>query len=320
MADAPGADFPVVALIGTGLIGGSLALAIREAGLCTTIHGFDTDSERAARAQTIGILDQAAPRLEDAVRDADLIIIATPVGAFSTVITGVLQAARADAVIIDVGSVKGNVLTDAEAETRAGHAANSRALIVPCHPIAGTEQSGPDAAFSTLFRDRWCVITPLERDDDAYAHALARVVALWRAIGSQTEIMDAAHHDLALAVTSHLPHLIAFTLIGAADDLETVNEAEIIKYSAGGFRDFTRIAASDPVMWRDVFLHNKAAVLEVLGRFTEELALLQRAIRWGDAATLEESFSRGRALRRAIVAAGQETDAPDFGRHRKDDD
>ena len=303
--------FSTVALIGTGLIGGSLALAMREAGLCDRLVGFDADDRAAARAAEIGVIDAAAPSLAACVTDADLIIVATPVGAWAQVAHDVTEAASTDAIIIDVGSVKGDIAADA--------ARYGTALIVPCHPIAGTEQSGPDAAFVTLFRDRWCVITPLDRRDDPYKDAVSRVVALWQAIGSQTEVMDAAHHDLALAVTSHLPHLIAFTLIGAADDLETVNEAEIIKYSAGGFRDFTRIAASDPVMWRDVFLHNKAAVLEVLGRFTEELALLQRAIRWGDAKTLEENFSRGRALRRAIVAAGQETEAPDFGRARKND-
>ena len=185
---------------------------------------------------------------------------------------------------------------------------------MPAHPIAGTEQSGPAAGFASLFVDRWCILTPLERDDKAYRLAVAKIETLWVSIGSLVEKMDADHHDLALAVTSHLPHLIAFTLVGAADDLESVNEAEIIKYSAGGFRDFTRIAASDPTMWRDVFLNNKEAVLEVLGRFTEELAVLQRAIRWGDGDKLSQVFTRGRALRQAIVEAGQETDEPNFGR------
>jgi cyclohexadieny/prephenate dehydrogenase len=184
--------------------------------------------------------------------------------------------------------------------------------------VAGTEQSGPEAGFATLFKHRWSIMTPLARADDAYLAAVKRAAEIWRAVGAEVEIMDHQHHDLALAITSHLPHLIAFTLVGAADDLESVAEAEIVKYSAGGFRDFTRIAASDPVMWRDVFLNNKTAVLEVLGRFTEELALLQRAIRWGDAETLESVFARGRALRRAIVAAGQEKDVPNFGRDEKD--
>ena len=192
-------------------------------------------------------------------------------------------------------------------------------LFVPCHPVAGTEQSGPAAGFATLFTDRWCIITPLERNDDDYRDAVTKAARLWEGVGANVEIMDAAHHDIALAVTSHLPHLIAFTLVGAADDLESVTEAEIVKYSAGGFRDFTRIAASDPVMWRDVFLNNREALLETLGRFTEELAVLQRAIRWGDADALYTAFARGRSLRRAIVEAGQETDAPNFGRDQKDD-
>ena len=206
-----------------------------------------------------------------------------------------------------MGSAKGSVVTAAGNRRNDIH-------IVPCHPVAGTEQSGPDAGFAALFKDRWCILTPLERDDPEYLASVEKIAALWRSVGSQVEMMDAAHHDLALAVTSHLPHLIAFTLVGAADDLENVSEAEIIKYSAGGFRDFTRIAASDPVMWRDVFLNNKEAVLEVLGRFTEELSLLQRAIRWSDGEALEKIFARGSSIRRAIVDAGQEMDAPNFGR------
>ena len=218
--------------------------------------------------------------------------------------------AEKNALIIDVGSVKGAI-------AKAAAQMPAHLHFVPCHPVAGTEQSGPDAGFASLFQGRWCILTPLDRKDDAYLKAVDKAAAIWRSVGADVEIMDAAHHDIALAVTSHLPHLIAFTLVGAADDLENVTEAEIVKYSAGGFRDFTRIAASDPVMWRDVFLNNKDAVLEVLGRFTEELAVLQRAIRWGDDAALEKSFARGRALRRAIVEAGQETDAPNFGRDQE---
>jgi cyclohexadieny/prephenate dehydrogenase len=183
--------------------------------------------------------------------------------------------------------------------------------------VAGTEQSGPEAGFASLFQDRWCILTPLAREDAAYKAAVEKAAALWAGVGAEVEIMGAAHHDLALAVTSHLPHLIAFTLVGAADDVESVAAGEVVKYSAGGFRDFTRIAASDPIMWRDVFLNNREAVLEVLGRFSEELAVMQRAIRWGDGKALEDAFARGRSLRRAIVDAGQETAAPNFGRDDK---
>ncbi len=245
-----------------------------------------------------------------AIAGAEIIVVSTPVGAMAAVLADVAANADPGALVIDVGSVKGAIV---DVASRLGE----RICIVPCHPVAGTEQSGPEAGFATLFQHRWSIITPLARRDEAYLGAVKKAAALWRAIGAEVEIMDHQHHDLALAITSHLPHLIAFTLVGAADDLESVAEAEIVKYSAGGFRDFTRIAASDPVMWRDVFLNNKAAVLEVLGRFTEELALLQRAIRWGDAETLEKAFARGRALRRAIVAAGQEKDVPNFGRDEK---
>lgn len=295
------------AIIGVGLIGASLARALREADPSATIVGYDQSADVGARAVACGAVDSAASTLEEAVRGADLIVLSTPVGAMAAALADIAATADDGALIIDVGSVKGAVV---EAAARLA----SRAHIVPCHPVAGTEQSGPEAGFAALFRDRWSILTPLARTDDAYLAAVKRAAGLWRALGANVEIMDHQHHDLALAITSHLPHLIAFTLVGAADDLQSVAEAEIVKYSAGGFRDFTRIAASDPVMWRDVFINNKTAVLEVLGRFTEELALLQRAIRWGDAETLEKTFARGRALRRAIVAAGQERDVPNFGR------
>ena len=301
------APFNHVALIGVGLIGSSLARAIREHKLASSIAGYDNSQEALARAKEIGVIDSAVEDCSAAVADADLIIVATPLGAISDVFAKIEKQAAAGAIIIDVGSAKGSVV-DAAANRR------SDIHIVPCHPVAGTEQSGPDAGFAALFKDRWCILTPLERDEPEYKAAVEKVAGLWREVGSHVEMMDAAHHDLALAITSHLPHLIAFTLVGAADDLETVSEAEIIKYSAGGFRDFTRIAASDPVMWRDVFLNNKEAVLEVLGRFTEELSLLQRAIRWSDGEALEKIFARGSTIRRAIVDAGQEMDAPNFGR------
>jgi len=302
--------FSKAAIIGIGLIGSSFARALREAGAAETIVGFDASDDVRARAVKCGAVDFAAGSLKDALLGADLVVVSTPVGAMAEVLAGVAQDAEDGALVIDVGSVKGAVVN-------AASAISSRAHIVPCHPVAGTEQSGPEAGFAALFKDRWSIITPLPRKDDDYLAAVKRAAGVWRALGAHVELMDHEHHDLALAITSHLPHLIAFTLVGAADDLESVTEAEIVKYSAGGFRDFTRIAASDPVMWRDVFLNNKTAVLEVLGRFTEELALLQRAIRWGDAETLEKVFARGRTLRRAIVAAGQEKDVPNFGRDEK---
>ena len=298
------------AIIGIGLIGASMARALREVGAAGVIVGFDLSTDVRDRAVKCGAVDSAPETLDGAIKDADLIIVSTPVGSMPAVLAEVAEKADHGALVIDVGSVKGAVV-DAAAKL------NARVHIVPCHPVAGTEQSGPEAGFSALFRHRWSIITPLARDDAAYLAAVRRAAGFWRAVGAEVEIMDHQHHDLALAITSHLPHLIAFTLVGAADDLESVAEAEIVKYSAGGFRDFTRIAASDPIMWRDVFLNNKEAMLEVLGRFTEELALLQRAIRWGDAETLERTFARGRTLRRAIVAAGQEKDVPNFGRDEK---
>ena len=299
--------FDHVALIGTGFIGSSLALAMRENGLCDKIIGFDDNADAAREAQKLGVTDQTAKTIDDAFIDAALIIVATPVGAIEPIVEAINARASTGAVVIDVGSIK-------EAIVKAASLCREDVFFVPCHPVAGTEQSGPGAGFSTLFRKRWCILTPLERTDTAYLEAVRVVQSLWEAVGANVETMEASHHDLALAVTSHLPHLIAFTLIGAADDLESVAEAEIVKYSAGGFRDFTRIAASNPVMWRDVFLHNKDAVLETLGRFSEELAILQRAIRWGDGEALHKAFARGRDLRQAIVAAGQETNAPNFGR------
>ncbi|MFN0022380.1 MAG: prephenate/arogenate dehydrogenase family protein [Parvularculaceae bacterium] len=301
--------FDKAAVIGIGLIGSSMARALRAQGVAGRVAGFDLDTDVRARALACGAVDEAPDTLGEALKGASLVIVSTPVGVMAAVLSAVAATADDGALVIDVGSVKGVVVEVAAA-------LSPRVHIVPCHPVAGTEQSGPEAGFAALFEKRWAIITPLAREDVAYKAAVETAAALWRAVGSEVEMMDPVHHDLALAITSHLPHLIAFTLVGAADDLESVAEAEIVKYSAGGFRDFTRIAASDPVMWRDVFLNNKSAVLEVLGRFSEELALLQRAIRWGDAETLERVFARGRALRRAIVAAGQEMDVPNFGRDK----
>ena len=307
MSAGENTKFSRVALIGTGLIGSSLILAMREAGLADVYVGFDQNDDRAREAVSLKIVDESAPDFATAVAGADLVVLATPVGAIDGLVEQLNADAGDGALIIDVGSTKGGIV-DAAAKIREG------LCFVPCHPVAGTEQSGPAAGFASLFKDRWCIITPLARNDGPYKEAVTRAAALWQGVGAHVEFMDAAHHDIALAVTSHLPHLIAFTLVGAADDLEAVTEAEIVKYSAGGFRDFTRIAASDPVMWRDVFLNNRDAVLETLGRFSEELAVLQRAIRWGDADALYKAFDRGRALRQAIVEAGQETGAPNFGR------
>lgn len=302
--------FACTAVIGVGLIGSSLARAMREKGLTDEIVGVDQDKAVLNRASALRIIDRTAASIEDGVKDADLVIIAAPVGSISAILASLTDHARDGAIIIDVGSIKGDVAA-------AGAVLPARLFFVPSHPVAGTEQSGPDAGFASLFEGRWCILTPLDRGDEAYHDAVDQVASLWRDVGAQVEIMDAEHHDIALAITSHLPHLIAFTLVGAADDLESVTQAEIIKYSAGGFRDFTRIAASNPVMWRDVFLHNREAVIEALGRFTEELIALQRAIRWGDGEALHAAFERGRALRQAIVEAGQETAAPNFGRDRK---
>ena len=298
------------AIIGPGLIGSSLARALRKAGLVKTLTAFDRNSEISERAKTIGAVDEVAPDFAVAVKDTQLIVLATPVGAITELCALLNTHAMPGALIIDVGSVKGAI---AEAATNL----RQDLYFVPSHPVAGTEQSGPEAGFAELFEDRWCILTPLARNDDGYLDAVERVSQLWKGVGAHVEIMNAAHHDLALAVTSHLPHLIAFTLVGAADDIESVAQAEVVKYSAGGFRDFTRIAASDPVMWRDVFLNNKEAILEVLGRFSEELALMQRAIRWDDGEALHEAFTRGRSLRQAIVEAGQETAEPNFGRDKE---
>ena len=302
--------FERAVIVGVGLIGASLARAFREFHLAKEIIGTDADDTALARALEIGVVDETAP-LPDAVANADLVVIATPVGSVGAVAKAVGDAASPGALIIDVGSVKGAVAA-------AASVLPDNVFFVPCHPISGTEQSGPDAGFATLFQNRWAILTPLARSDAPYLAAVEKAKALWEGVGSDVEIMTAEHHDLALAVTSHIPHLIAFTLVGAADDLESVAETEVVKYSAGGFRDFTRIAASNPVMWRDVFLNNKEAVLEVLGRFSEELAAMQKAIRWGDGEALHQAFERSRSVRQAIIEAGQETDKPNFGRDDKD--
>jgi cyclohexadieny/prephenate dehydrogenase len=293
-----------VAIIGLGLLGGSIGLAVKARGLGITTTGWDRDVSVRERAAARGLVDLVCERGEDAVGAADLVVLCVPVGAMGDAARAIAPGLAPHAIISDVGSSKAAV-----AEALA--AALPGACIIPAHPVAGTEQSGPDAGFATLFAGRWCIITPPEGVDPAALEALSD---FWTALGSKVELMDAAHHDLVLAVTSHIPHLIAYTIVGTASDLEDVTQSEVIKYSAGGFRDFTRIAASDPVMWRDVFLTNKGAVLEMLGRFSEDLTALQRAIRSGDGDTLFDLFTRTRAIRRQVIEQGQDDERPDFGR------
>jgi cyclohexadieny/prephenate dehydrogenase len=293
-----------VAIIGLGLLGGSIGLALRERapGIATT--GFDANPAVRKVAKERGLVGTVCETPAEAVIEADLVVLCVPVGAMRDAAAVIADALPAGAIISDVGSSKQSVL-DALAEALPDH------NVIPAHPVAGTEQSGPEAGFGTLFVNRWCILTPPADADPAAVEALS---SFWAGLGATVEIMDAEHHDLVLAVTSHIPHLIAFTIVGTASDLEEVTRSEVIKYSAGGFRDFTRIAASDPVMWRDVFLNNKGAVLEMLGRFTEDLTALQRAIRSGDGETLHELFSRTRAIRRQVIEEGQDDGRPDFGR------
>ena len=288
-----------------GLIGSSVARAIkaRMPGVRLSVH--DGDPEVRARVVELALADDVADTPGAAVIDAELVVLAVPVLAMKGVAEAIAEDLPGGCVVSDTGSVKQQVLADLCA------ALPERVAVVPAHPVAGTERSGPDAGFATLFEGRWCILTPPAGADD---YAVERVRAFWTRLGASVEVMEARHHDLVLAVTSHIPHLIAYSIVGTASDLEGVTKSEVIKYSAGGFRDFTRIAASDPVMWRDVFLSNKDAVLEVLQRFSEDLTALQRAIRWGDGAFLEALFTRTRAVRRTIIDAGQDTDAEDFGR------
>jgi cyclohexadieny/prephenate dehydrogenase len=296
-----------VALLGIGLIGSSMAHAMRRANLASHIAGFARQQDTLDRAAGVGFADSLHATPAPAVRDADLVVLATPVGSFGALAKEIAPALKPGAILSDVGSVKTAVLRDVGPHVPKG------VHFIPAHPIAGTEQSGPEAGFAELFDGRWCVLTPPPEADPQAVETLAE---FWRRCGSQVEVMDAKHHDLVLAITSHVPHLIAYNIVGTADDLETVTQGEVIKFSAGGFRDFTRIAASDPTMWRDVFLNNREAVLEMLGRFNEDLSALQRAIRWGDGDMLFNLFTRTRAIRRSIVDAGQDTAAPNFGRSR----
>ena len=294
-----------VALIGLGLIASSMAHAIRQGGLAREIIGYARSAETRATALEIGFVDRVTETAAEAVDGADLVVLAVPVGAMGAIAAEIGPHLAPGATVTDVGSVKQAVIAAVDPFIPAG------VHFIPGHPIAGTEHSGPTSGFASLFQNRWWLLTPLPGSDPA---AVARLRQLLEAIGANVDEMDAPHHDLVLAVTSHTPHLIAYTMVGVADDLRRVTDSEVIKYSAAGFRDFTRIAASDPTMWRDVFLTNKEATLDILGRFTEELFALQRAIRLGDGPHLHEYFTRTRAIRRGIIEAGQDTAAPDFGR------
>ena len=298
---------PRLALIGLGLIGSSIAHAAKRGNLVGEIVGYARSPETRATALELGFIDRACDTAADAARDADLVILCTPVGTIEAITREIAPALKQGAIVSDVGSVKASVIAQALPHIPKG------VHLVPAHPIAGTEKSGPTSGFATLFDNRWCILTPIPGGDP---DAVRKVEDFWRALGSNVDTMTPEHHDRVLAVTSHIPHLIAYTICGTASELETVTGSEVIKYSAAGFRDFTRIAASDPIMWRDVFLHNKDATLEVLGRLTEDIFALQRAIRKGDGEMLHDQFTRTRAIRRGIVEAGQDTDADNFGRYK----
>ena len=294
-----------VALIGLGLIASSMFWAIKRGGLVGEVTGYARSQETRDTARRIGLCDRVCDSAAAAVEGADLVVLCVPVGAMETVMQEIGPVLKPGATISDVGSVKRHVIDAVQPHVPEG------VHFVPAHPLAGTEHSGPESGFAELYDNRWCLLVPVEGSDPG---AVAKLRALWEGMGANVEEMEADHHDLVLAVTSHAPHLIAYTMVGVADDLRRVTDSEVIKYSAAGFRDFTRIAASDPTMWRDVFLTNKDATLEILGRFTEELFALQRAIRTGDGDHLFDYFTHTRAIRRGIIEAGQDTDAPDFGR------
>jgi cyclohexadieny/prephenate dehydrogenase len=297
--------FNRLALIGMGLIGSSIARAAREQGLVKTIVATARTPATRQRVQELGIADEVANSNAAAVKNADLVIVCIPVGQSGPVAKEIGPHLKPGAILSDVGSVKAAVLRD-----MAPHLPNG-VHFIPGHPVAGTEYSGPDAGFAALFVNRWCILTPAEKADTG---AVDRLAAFWRALGANVETMSADHHDLVLGITSHLPHLIAYTIVGTADELSEVTRSEVLKFSAGGFRDFTRIASSDPTMWRDIFIANKDAVLEMLGRFNEDLSALTRAMRSGDGQALFDHFERTRAIRKGIVEIGQDSPAPDFGR------
>ncbi|MDO6413886.1 prephenate/arogenate dehydrogenase family protein [Sphingomonas sp. BIUV-7] len=296
--------FARVTILGLGLIGSSIARGIRATMPTVRVTGYDADPAVRARARAIDLCDDIADTAGTAAIDADLVMLCVPVGAMGAAAQSIAEDVPAEAIVSDVGGAKVSVAT-------AIRQALPNNIVVPGHPVAGTEHSGPDSGFATLFKGRWCILTP---EGDTNPTAVMRISTFWESLGAQVEIMDARHHDLVLAVTSHVPHLIAYSIVGTASDLEEVTQSEVIKYSAGGFRDFTRIAASDPVMWRDVFLNNREAVLEILQRLTEDVTMLQRAIRWGDGDALFDLFTKTRAIRRSIIEQGQDDARPDFGR------
>ncbi|WP_442581842.1 prephenate/arogenate dehydrogenase family protein [Mesorhizobium sp. ASY16-5R] len=297
--------FDKIALVGIGLIGSSLARVIRREKLAGHIAISTRSAGTLKRAEELGLGDSYSTDLGEAVKDADLVIVSVPVGSSGAVAEEIAPSLKPGAIVTDVGSTKRSVIAQMQPHIPAG------VHFIPGHPLAGTEKSGPDAGFADLFENRWCIFTPLPGTDP---EALEKLSEFWRRCGSNIDTMDANHHDMVLAIVSHLPHIIAYNIVGTADDLEAVTKSEVIKYSASGFRDFTRLAASDPTMWRDVCLHNKDAILEMLARFSEDLASLQRAIRWGDGEKLFDMFTRTRAIRRSIIDAGQDIDTPDFGR------
>ncbi|MFZ0809505.1 prephenate/arogenate dehydrogenase family protein [Bradyrhizobium sp.] len=299
------AQFDRIALIGFGLIGGSIARAAREQGLAKEIVTTAHSAKTRARVMQLGVVDRVVETNAEAAEGSDLVILCIPVGACGAVAAEIAGHLKGGAIVSDVGSVKGAVVKEMAPHLPAG------VHFVPAHPVAGTEHSGPDSGFAELFINRWCILTPPEGTNP---RAVEKLRAFWAGIGARVEIMTPEHHDMVLAITSHLPHLIAYTIVGTADELEGVTQSEVLKFSAGGFRDFTRIAASDPIMWRDVFLTNKDAVLEMLGTFNEDLSKLTRAIRRGDGEALLEHFTRTRAIRRGIVEIGQDSAAADFGR------
>jgi cyclohexadieny/prephenate dehydrogenase len=301
--------FERLALVGFGLIGSSIARAARRLNLAGAIVAVDADAAVLARVRALGLADEATSDPARGAGGADHVILCVPIGAYEAVTKAMREALEPGAIVSDVGSVKGAVVAQVQPHLPPG------VHFVPAHPVAGTEHSGPDSGFATLFHNRWCILTPPDGTDE---QAVGKVREFWAAMGANVEVMTPQHHDLVLAITSHVPHLIAYNIVGTAADLEAVTQGEVIKFSAGGFRDFTRIAASDPTMWRDVFLNNKEAVLEMLGRFNEDLASLQRAIRWGDGEALHGLFTRTRAIRRGIISVGQETPEPDFGRRREE--
>ena len=297
--------YDTVALIGIGLIGSSISHAARRRGLCRRLVGHAKSEATRATALRLGLIETAYATAAEAVMEADLVILCVPVGACVRIAEEIRPHLKPGATLTDVGSVKGTIVREV------GPLVPDNVHFVPGHPIAGTEHSGPESGFAELYDNRWCILTPPEETDPA---ATERLRTFWQGLGSNVEIMDADHHDMVLAITSHVPHLIAFNIVNTASHLERVTDSEVIKFSAGGFRDFTRIAASDPTMWRDVFLNNREAVLEMLGRFTEDLVHLQRSIRYGDGETLFRLFAEARATRRGIIQAGQDTAAADFGR------